>query len=149
MKTTLVICVLVGAFTASAGLNVYHAAQPVPVPAVCDQPCGRMAGGEGVCPLTQAVGLTEAQRERLNGCCRGTCARQRSAVRDRLRQLMTELQDALNANPIDLEQVDSLTEKIAAARAQEWQERIRCVLQVRELLTPEQVQQLMAAVESP
>lgn len=150
MKTTLIICVLVGALTASAGLNVYHAAQAGPPASICDQPCGRERDmGEAVCPLAQAVGLTEAQRERLHGCCRGTCARQRSAARDKLRQLMGELQAALNTDSIDLARIDALTEEIATQRAREWHERIRCILQVRELLTPEQVQQLMAAVEGP
>ena len=64
-------------------------------------------------------------------------------------ELMAKLEQALNADTLDREQVIKLADEIAQLRAEEWKDRVRCVLEVRETLTPGQLERLAATVATP
>ena len=150
MKTTLTIGLLAGALLASAGINVRY----MRMTADTDQPCSRSggvpcAGERATCPLSEQLDLTEQQQKRLFGCCGGVCAKRRCELSGRTDELMAQLEQALNADPVDREQVIKLADEIAQLRAQEWKDRVRCVLEVRETLTPSQLERLAATVATP
>jgi len=148
MRTTVTMWLLCGALVASAGLNVYHVgraaqtAEPLPDVARC-------AGTQPVCPMVERLGLTESQRQQLVGCSAGVCGRECAARGQRLRELLRELESALNADPVDRQGIDRLADEIAGLRASEWKNRVNCILQVRETLTPSQLERLVASVEAP
>lgn len=55
----------------------------------------------------------------------------------------------LNAEPLDRERIAQLVDEIATLRVQGWKDRIQGIVQVRETLTGEQLERLMAAVQGP
>ena len=150
MKATLTIWLLSGALVASAGLNVYRARPAVDTAPPCAagaRPCAA-SSGKG-CPLTETLGLTDAQRRELVGCCGGMCASKRDECGQQIRTRIAELERELNKEELDRAAVARLADEIAQLRAQEWKNRIQCILQVRETLTPAQVERLVESVATP
>jgi Spy/CpxP family protein refolding chaperone len=149
MKATFTIWLLAGALVASAGLNVYYA-RTAGVPAKSDfLAASASPETRPVCNMVEHLGLTESQRSRLSGCCKGTCARQRHESGERMRDLLAALERELNAESLDRQRVAQLADEVAALRTVEWKDRIQCVLQVSETLTREQRQRLLASATAP
>ncbi len=162
MKTSLTIALLAGALAASAGLNAYQAVRLRTTEsaaiygmtrAAASAPCGSCATGtagvtQPACRLAEQLGLTAAQRERIVGCGAGRCGREEEQ-RERLAQRSAELQAALNCEVLDGPRVQALVDEVAALRTAEWKACIDCVVQVRSVLTREQVVRLVAQAGQP
>lgn len=150
MKATIAIWVLSGALLASASLNVYHAGRS----ALPGEPCPgwtatTAAESRPVCRMVDALGLSEGQQQKISRCCEGVCGSQHQQRGQQMRVLMAELQRQLNAEPLDRERIAQLVDEIATLRVQGWKDRIQGIVQVRETLTGEQLERLMAAVQGP
>lgn len=150
MKTTIAISLLSGALLASAGMNVYCLRESAPPGVPCAgeyAPCE--AASQPTCQMVKRLGLTTGQCQEIFGCCGGVCGRQRDELGRRIGVRMAELERALNAEQLDRRRIDELAGEIAELRAKRWKDRIQCVLRVRETLTPEQLERLVATVEGP
>jgi Spy/CpxP family protein refolding chaperone len=136
---------------ASAGLNAFLAGQRM----TSTEPCGAgrlcpITGTRPACPLADELQLTEEQRVKIFDCCGGgVCRRQREQQAKALDDLIVQLERALEAQTVDSQLVRKLADEIASLRAQEWKDRIQCVLQVRSALTPEQLARLTVQRENP
>ena len=151
MRQSLVIWLLAGALLGSAALNAFLVGQR----RTSASPCA--AGGfcpitldRPNCPLADELQLSEEQRVKIFSCCGGgVCLRQREQQAKVLEDSLAQLEQALTADKIDSQLVESLADKIAGLRAQEWKDRIHCVLQVRMALTPEQLARLNTERKAP
>ncbi len=150
MKTTIAISLLGGALLASAGLNVQHLRQSAPAGEPLSGGCATgEAASQPTCRMVEQLGLTKGQCQKIFGCRGGECALRRGEVSRCLRARIADLQRELNAKQIDRQRINELADEIVELRAQEWKDRIQCILQVRETLTPEQLERLAAIVEGP
>ncbi len=150
MKKTVIIWLLSGAFVASAGLNVHLAGRRASAgKSSAGQRAALVAQSEHLCPLTDELCLTEGQRQNICGCCGGACMRERNALQARIGGLVSELGRELNAEPVNEGRVYELAEGIAEVQAQELKSRVHSILQVRETLTRDQLDRLIATVKSP
>lgn len=146
MKKTLAILVLVGALTASAGVNVYHTIGGYT--ASDDEPARVVGPTKRVCPSLEELGLTAGQRKKLSGCC-GMCTNRRNELQKEIRTLIADLERELNAPSVNAERVYQLADELGELRAQELKSRVNTIVQVRETLTPSQLERLVDAVEEP
>ena len=150
MKATIAIWVLSGALLASASFNVYHASRSARPGEPCsDWTATTAAESRPVCRMVDALGLSEGQRQKISRCRGGVCGSQHQQRGQQMHILMAELQRQLNAEPLDRERIAQLVDEIAALRVEGWKDRIQCIVQVRETLTGEQLERLMAAVQGP
>lgn len=143
MRRPVAIFLLAGAFVASASLNIYHTVRGYSARANASAEVP--VSGKRICPSLQELGLTPGQREKLAGCC-GMCANRRDELQKKIASLIAELERELNASSLNVERVYGLADQVGELRAQELKSRIHSIVQVRETLTPSQLERLVAAV---
>lgn len=149
MRKTVAILVLVGALSASATINLYYTARADERggPDI-GEPANVAAQTKRVCPSLDELNLTPTQRAQLSGCC-GKCGMRRSKVKQEIDELVVKLQRELNAPSVNAERVYELADELGELRAQELKSRVHSIVQVRETLTPSQLERLVAAVKEP
>ncbi len=139
---SLVSTFLIGMLLASIALNV-HQWQG----GLCDTPelnpeSTEMDGtGLPVNIDVEQLGLSAEQREVLGSCGNGCCCAA-MALREEVRVATVELQEACAAQDVDEETLMTLADKLCTLREREVKEHVEALLAVREVLNPEQMEEL-------
>jgi Spy/CpxP family protein refolding chaperone len=127
---------LVGALCASLALNVVlgraaahgsTAAEPPALPSMLD--------------------LSPQQVQRLLAC-REDCCDERESLQQAIRDVETQLHSALSVADVDVARARDLAARLGELRARCLQTGVETILQVREVLTPQQIEQLIECFES-
>lgn len=149
MRKTVAILLLLGALGASAAINAYYTTR-TDERAASDmgEPTNVAAQTKRVCPSLDELKLTSTQRAQLSGCC-GKCGTWRNQLQQKTDALIAELERQLNATSFNKERIYQLADEIGELRAQELKSRVHSIVQVRETLTPSQLERLVAAAKEP
>lgn len=149
MKRMVTVWVLVGVLAGSAAFNVYYVSTVAAAgTAFGTQKAVPAEQPRFVCPSAEELGLTEKQKQQITGCC-GACTRQQIELERRINGLFVELERALNAEPVNEERVYELADQIADLRGRRFKSRVHSILLVRETLTRDQLERLVAAAKGP
>ena len=149
MRKTVAILVLVGALGASAAINLHYTARADERGAPdIGEPTDVTAQTERVCPSLDELKLTPTQHAQLSGCC-GKCRASRNQLQRKTDALVVELERELNTPSVNAERVYQLADELGELRAQELKSRVHSIVQVRETLTPSQLERLVDAVKEP
>jgi Spy/CpxP family protein refolding chaperone len=135
MTKTLTLWLLGGALAASLAWNARFLGRAAPA--------GGRASPSGCADLDPAVlGLDQEQRAALERLCARSCV-ELDRLEGRADELQRELLERLSAAELAREDASALVEEIAALRRRSLETCVQGILEVRALLTPEQLRSLL------
>lgn len=139
MNQTLTTWLLAGALAASLVWNFRPARGEAAI-----EGCGTCLTGAGNCSAAiDALDLSPEQRSQLSWCSATTC-KQSSQSESRANELAAQLFDMLGQPEVDAARVRELAQEVGQLRGRALSECVDSMLEVRRVLRPEQVSELLS-----
>lgn len=127
---------LIGVLIASVGLNVLLAAAPAD-----SQPQRPLACGTS-CDLSSPSAALPAECLPRVQELSATCCKTMAPLQDSIQEKFAQLRTLLTATQVDEEQVRATSEELSQLRSRSLQECVDCLIQLRQMLTPAELDAL-------